>query len=55
MNLSLRTKGILAITVLILYCALIAIFLANQRQKLSLIVHQMESTQLSQAMEERLL
>ncbi len=45
MNLSLRTKGILAVSVLIGYLAIISVFLAHQRQKLVQIVGQMEATQ----------
>jgi signal transduction histidine kinase len=44
-SLSLRTKGVLAITVLIGYLALIGVFLAHERQGLVAIVRDMESTQ----------
>ncbi|HVN35731.1 MAG TPA: ATP-binding protein [Casimicrobiaceae bacterium] len=43
--LSLRTKGVLAMLVLIGYPAVIAVFLANERQGLVTIVQQMEANQ----------
>jgi two-component system NtrC family sensor kinase len=49
MNASLRTKGILAVMVLIGYLAIISVFLAHQRQNLVLIVDHMETTQIHQA------
>ena len=49
MNASLRTKGILAVMVLIGYLALISVFLTHQRQNLVLIVDHMETTQVHQA------
>jgi signal transduction histidine kinase len=44
-SLSLRTKGVFAVTILIGYLALIGIFLARERQGLVEIVQDMESTQ----------
>ena len=49
MNASLRTKGILAVLVLIGYLAIISVFLTHQRQNLLLIVDHMETTQVHQA------
>ena len=49
MNASLRTKGILAVMVLIGYLAIISVFLARERQNLVLIVDHMETTQVHQA------
>jgi len=49
MNASLRTKGILAVMVLIGYLAIISVFLAHERQNLVLIVDHMETTQVHQA------
>jgi two-component system, NtrC family, sensor kinase len=49
MHLSLRAKGVLALAVLILYLALIGVFLNQQRQSLLVIVRQMETTQSYQA------
>ncbi len=49
MKASLRTKGILAVMVLIGYLAFISVFLAHQRQNLLLIVDHMETTQVHQA------
>jgi len=50
MNLSLRTKGILALVVLVLYVAATSVFLAHQRQSLIQIVHEMETNQSNQAL-----
>jgi signal transduction histidine kinase len=49
MNVSLRTKGILALVILVLYVAATSVFLANQRQKLLQIVREMETNQSNQA------
>jgi two-component system NtrC family sensor kinase len=49
MNASLRTKGILAVMVLLAYLALISVFLTRERQKLVVIVDHMETTQIHQA------
>jgi signal transduction histidine kinase len=49
MNASLRTKGILAVMVLIGYLAIISVFVARERQNLVLIVDHMETTQVHQA------
>jgi two-component system NtrC family sensor kinase len=50
MNLTLRTKGILALAVLILYIASISWFLAYARQELYLIVQQIETNYSKQAL-----
>lgn len=50
MNLSLRTKGILAVMVLIGYLALISVFLAHERQNLVSIVGELETSQRHQAL-----
>lgn len=49
MHLTLRTKGVLALTVLILYIAAVGLFANYQRQKLFFLVQEMENNQLSQA------
>jgi signal transduction histidine kinase len=49
MNASLRTKGILAVMVLLAYLAIISVFLARERQTLVLVVDHMETTQVHQA------
>lgn len=47
--LTLRTKGVLALTVLILYIALVAVFANYQRQKLFFLVQEIESNHSRQA------
>lgn len=49
MNLSLRTKGVLTLSVVILYLAVIAWFVTYQRQSLVQIVREIENDQLNQA------
>ena len=49
MNASLRTKGILAVTTLIAYLAIISVFIAHQRQTLGQIVGQLDASQQQQA------
>ncbi len=53
MNLTLRTKGILALAILILYVGLISWFLAYARQDLYVIVQQIESNYSKQALLDR--
>ena len=50
MQVSLRTKGVLALTVLILYVVLIGVFLTNERRNLVRIVQDMENNQSNQAL-----
>ena len=49
MNVSLRTKGILAVITLIAYLAIISVLIASQRQKLVQIVGQLDASQQQQA------
>ncbi len=49
MNVSLRTKGILAVSILIGYLAIISVFIAHERQNLVLIVSELETSQMHQA------
>lgn len=44
-NFSLRVKGVVAVLVLIVYLALIGVFVGNERSRLALIAHELDNTQ----------